>query len=361
MPPCWRRLVQDAVKAEVWSQDPKNMLHGSEFANIVKLVAGWVRARMAQSQPQRTVLEEQDHDFIRETCGRMVQNHLHPRADRRFRTGDRVVCRLAGRRAWAAGTILQLDRDDPDDPTGQTQIPYLVRIDPPNSRLICVPRDENGVVRAEACFWHHADAGLPFTLACKPVRQASWPRRFGVGGRVAVAIEDAAGASRPPWTAGTVLEVDYDAGREAKGIASSSEWPSADAVVPYRVLLDTGGQVLVHRDEHWLVRDLRLQPAGPRQRRVTRFADRHEDDARLWSPPQTQLFPRQFQERALAFLCTARRLRMQPPPGVEVSLGDVPAELLLCIVAASTGREQIDHQTCQIRVQAYQSGSDSDE
>ena len=35
--------------------------------------------------------------------------------------------------------------------------------------------------------------------------------------------------------------------------------------MPYRVELDSGGKVLVHRDEHWLVRDLALQPAGPRQ------------------------------------------------------------------------------------------------
>ena len=54
-----------------------------------------------------------------------------------------------------------------------------------------------------------------------------------------------------------------------------------------------------------------------------------------------------------------RRYAAHKPSGYP-SLGDVPAELLLCIVAASTGREQIDHQTRQIRVQAYESGSDSD-
>ena len=53
---------------------------------------------------------------------------------------------------------------------------------------------------------------LPFTLACKPARPASWARRFRVGSRVAVAVEDGA-AARPPWAAGTVLEVYYDAGR----------------------------------------------------------------------------------------------------------------------------------------------------
>ena len=31
--------------------------------------------------------------------------------------------------------------------------------------------------------------------------------------------------------------------------------------MPYRVQLDGGCEVLVHRDEHWLIRDLALQPA----------------------------------------------------------------------------------------------------
>ena len=37
------------------------------------------------------------------------------------------------------------------------------------------------------------------------------------------------------------------------------------------------------------------------------------------------------------------------------SLGDLPSEILLAIIAASTGREQIDHMTCQIRVYAFDS------
>ena len=46
------------------------------------------------------------------------------------------------------------------------------------------------------------------------------------------------------------------------------EWGGADAraaVVPYRVRLDGGAEVLAHRDEHWLVRDLALQAEGPCQ------------------------------------------------------------------------------------------------
>ena len=41
-------------------------------------------------------------------------------------------------------------RMPPDGP--ERRIPYLVKFDPPNRRLICVPRDDSDVVRAEACF-----------------------------------------------------------------------------------------------------------------------------------------------------------------------------------------------------------------
>ena len=34
--------------------------------------------------------------------------------------------------------------------------------------------------------------------------------------------------------------------------------------MPYQVRLDGGATVLVHQDEHWLIRDLELQPVGPR-------------------------------------------------------------------------------------------------
>ena len=53
--------------------------------------------------------------------------------------------------------------------------------------------------------------------------------------------------------------------------------------MPYKVALDSGSRVLVHRDEHWLVRDLALQPPGSRQdargaRALTRLETRHKGD-----------------------------------------------------------------------------------
>jgi hypothetical protein len=53
------------------------------------------------------------------------------------------------------------------------------------------------------------------------------------------------------------------------------------------VQLDNGSTVLVHRDEHWLVRELALQPEGPRigadgTRCLAKFAKRAAGDAGSW-------------------------------------------------------------------------------
>ena len=272
-----RPSVEDAVASEVWALDPESRLHADDFASIVGCVADRVCARMVHLT--KDVVDDDDRAFIRRTSVRMVQIRLHPSPDRRFGTHDRVICHLSGRRAWAAGTIIELNRDDSDDPTGETQLPYLVRVDPPHSRIVCVPMDDNEIVRAEVCFAQDPD-DLAFTLFSKPRKQNKM-RRFGVGDRVACAVEDIADEIPWTWASGTVSEVNYDAhleeARKKVGpLAPSWDWPSSDGIVPYRVLLDTGGHVLVHRDDHWLVRDLRLQPAGPPPlaggRCLTRFA-----------------------------------------------------------------------------------------
>ena len=55
---------------------------------------------------------------------------------------------------------------------------------------------------------------------------------------------------------------------------------------------------------------------------------------RLWTPERTHFFPQPFQARALATLCAAHRLRREPPPGVSATLGDLPPDLLLEIIAS---------------------------
>ena len=111
----WGLQVWSSVSAEVWSHDPDHELCDSEFESIVKDVSGRVCSRLGQ----RTALEEQDHEFIREKCAQMVQSHLHPCDDRRFRKNDRVVCRLAQPPSWVAGTIVGTEREGPDAPTGR--------------------------------------------------------------------------------------------------------------------------------------------------------------------------------------------------------------------------------------------------
>ena len=36
--------------------------------------------------------------------------------------------------SWAPGTIQALNEEDPQDPTGQTKLPYVVKLDPPIGR-----------------------------------------------------------------------------------------------------------------------------------------------------------------------------------------------------------------------------------
>ena len=343
-----RQRVEDAVAAEVQCRDTDRRLCLHDFAHIVEWISDSVVARM--SHVQHSSLDDQDHSYIRRTSARMVRLRIAPR---RFRKHDRVVCYLGGERAWAPGIIVKLDLDDDSDASSD-QIPYLVQIDAPNSRLVCVPADSNDLVRAEVCHEQTRDA-LTFTLFCKPRWQSKRWRRFAAGDRVACAVRNAT-HDDIVWAAGTVLDLNYDSTPDDIKISPRWAWPCADGIVPYRVLLDTGEHVLVHRDEHWLVRDLLLQPAGPHQSTVgmslTRFTKRRANDVRLWTPQQTHFFPRHFRRQALATLCAAQRLRAHPPSSAKVTLGDLPIELLLVIVAASTGREQIDHMTRQVRVQS---------
>lgn len=182
---------------------------------------------------------------------------------RRFRVLDRVVCNIG---QWAPGTVEQVDAPDPADQTGSTIFPYVVQLDPPNDRLVSVPSDNDGCVRAEVCFGTKAGAKW-FTLYCLP-RQQPLTLRFSVGDRVACAVEDPV-SNLTNWEAGTVdgVRVTVD------------EWEGEGGPVPYRIKLDRGGMVLSHRDVHWLVRDLNLQPTGVRDNARQRFAKRLREDS----------------------------------------------------------------------------------
>ena len=188
----------------------------------------------------------------------------------RFRLHDRVVCRLAydddDDDEWAAGAVIMTGvEDDCADVGGCSRcIPYVVRVDAAagrRSRLLSVRSDDADDILAEVCFGSRASA-LWYTLYCAPISQ-KWAPRFAVGERVAVAVEDATG-DYSRWAAGVVEAADYSVEDDAHRLLPARDWEGHR--VPYKVRLDgNGALVLVHRDEHWLVRDAALQPDGPRQ------------------------------------------------------------------------------------------------
>jgi len=252
-----------------------------DYDSITETVAEEVMQRFAASS--RRVLNAEDRELIRLRVRVLVDQCLGKYAaqagpqKKRFEKFDRVVCRIGGEYNWVAGTIQSLDEEDPSDPTGQTVLPYVVKLDPPVGRLISVPMDDNNVCRAEVCFGH---GELWFTLRCNVPRRAQ-PLRFGVGDRVACAVDDGSGTA---WAAGTVLDVEHNVEEAARAQSLTWDWSKGAGIVPYRARLDSGMEVCVHRDVHWLVRDLALQPAGARQsadgtRELKRLVKRRRGDS----------------------------------------------------------------------------------
>jgi hypothetical protein len=249
--------IEAAIQSELEACDPAEMLEPDHIGEIKCDVLDQVFGVMEDEK--RTELDPADRAHIKQTVRRMARDFLVPPAPLRFKKLDRVVCNVGSERGWAAGSVQALNEDDSSDPTGQRCFPYIVKMDPPNSRLVSVPEDTNAVVRAEVCFGQRAGAGW-FTRMSAPrtVRKGSQRvRRFGVHDRVVCAVEDATDAYTD-WAAGTVRAVDHFVA-DSEGAAAGSA-----LVVPYEVLLDSGCAVLVHADEHWLIRDLALQLPGPR-------------------------------------------------------------------------------------------------
>lgn len=246
--------IQAAIQMELCTCDPEFRLDPDNVREINCDVLDQVFSVMKDEN--RTELDTADLAHIRKTVRKMVRDALALPTLLRFKQLDRVVCNIGGDRGWAAGAVQALNEDDPSDPTGQRSLPYVVKIDPPNSRLVSVPKDENEVVRAEVCFGQRAGS-IWFTRMCLPKalrRGAQRVRRFGLHDRVACAVEDATD-EYTDWAAGTVVEVDHVV-EESEGVQGG--------VVPYKVMLDSGCEVLAHVDEHWLIRDLELQAPGPR-------------------------------------------------------------------------------------------------
>lgn len=180
---------------------------------------------------------------------------------KRFDKTDRVLCAI--NEGWSAGSVQALDEEDPDDPS--RKFPYIVKLDAPIGKLIAVPEDDNSCCAPEVCFGQRGiEDDLWWTLFCIPLYQPK-TRRFAAGDRVACAVEDVTD-DYSRWAPGTVIQVDFSLEDDAKRLLPDHrKWDGASSRVPYWVKLDNGGLVFVHRDDHWLVRDLALQAEGPRQ------------------------------------------------------------------------------------------------
>ena len=265
--------IMQVVNEELMRSDPDDLVPAGSVKDMQLEVLEKVFGVM--SKKKRSELVEEDREFIRKRVGSLVWDCLHAPV-LRFAKLDRLVCNIGGSRGWAPGSVQAINEDDPSDPTGQNRVPYVVKIDPPDSRLVMVPVDSNEYARPEVCFGQRAGA-IWFTRMCLPkaIRKGSQRshRRFAKGARVACAVEDGTN-QYTDWAPGTVQELDHLV-EDSDGVRGGP--------APYQVLLDNGETVLVHADEHWLVRDLALQPAGPRAaadgtRNLQRMTKRKTED-----------------------------------------------------------------------------------
>lgn len=261
-----RVAVEEEVETWIQTCDAEQLLRNREYDAILLGVTDEVMNNRLVPE-MRPTMNDADRAFIQGQVNHLVHQCLAKPRKSRFERFDRVVCKIGGEVGWAPGSIQALDEDDPQDPTAK--LPYVVKLDPPVGRLISVPHDENAICRAEVCFGKASKGDLGFTLRCKPSRSTSARKRFAVGDRVACAVEDATG-EYTAWDAGTVVDIDYNIEPDAAEMTLTWNFANGAGIIPYRVKLDTPGtigtqHVFVHRDVHWLIRDLALQSPGPRQ------------------------------------------------------------------------------------------------
>jgi len=261
-------VVHDKVAEEIQAAMDKDnvsmgLLGDHSYQDMFNEVADTVLQVMENEN--RDEMGDDDVNFIVKRVPELLSQYVTK--TRRFRNGDRVVVRLGGNHPWAAGAVAGVNVDENDEERPGRILPYVVKVDKPNGRLVSVFDDSDHVCRAEVCFGTR-DKGLWFTIFSIP-HPPHKAKRFGVGARVAVAIE--AGSSlehHTLWKHGTVTDINFCVEEDARKLVDG-EWDGitgAAACVPYRVRLDdNAGNVLAHRDEHWLVRDATLQPEAIRQ------------------------------------------------------------------------------------------------
>ena len=184
-----RDLIDDAVGDEIQANDPGQHLRACDFQDVLDECVSKVLQVMGDEN--RSELADNDRAFIAGRVREMVMSFfMQYEAERcpkptRFKRTERVVCLVGGDQQWSSGTIAAVNEADPEDPSGRTKIPYVVKLDAP-AKLISVPADEDDVCRAEVCFGQRSEA-LRFTLFSLPSRRLAAKKRFSVGERVACA------------------------------------------------------------------------------------------------------------------------------------------------------------------------------
>ena len=122
--------IEELSRAGIASCDPQGQLSRSTADAIVQvLVEALYDVLVADGRGQ---LSDDDRAYIREMTRRLTRERL-PKPSKRFSVSDRVVCLVGGERGWAAGTVQSLDQDG--------IFPYVVKLDPPDARLVSVPTD----------------------------------------------------------------------------------------------------------------------------------------------------------------------------------------------------------------------------
>ena len=270
--------IEEAIGGAIQQFDPHNRLQSGDVDKILGTVANRFLAFVTMEDTKRIQLDEQDRKFIETNVWSIVQPLLDQSVHLRFQKGERVVCNVGSE--WLSGSIAAINEKRPQE---RETIPYVVKLDLPG-KLFSAPCDDNDTIRAEICFGRSTD-GVVFTLYCLPQVCSSKPRRFAVGERVACAVEDCIPTpTGTVWAAGTVLELEVSMGAAAEARSSGRKWGSSGVpCAAYRVQIDAGYSVLVHKDEHWLIRDLAHQAEGVRQgscgsRCLSRMEKRQRED-----------------------------------------------------------------------------------
>jgi len=260
--------IVQLVGSSIQDCDPDRKLEDVEFHAIIEDITFKVARSMGDTG--RTEVNDEDRKFVEHHVRKLVLGRLlkanHGSRKPRFEKLERVVCNVGCE--WVCGCVLAVNEPDPEDQN--VVYPYVVKVDPPVNQPISVPFDSHDIVRPEVCFGQSAD-GLQLTLFCLP-QIKSKARRFQVGERVACAVENSVAApTGTMWAAGTITEVDISMEQAAEKELPeviADKWPRGVPSVPYLVHLDAGCPVLVHKDEHWLLRDLELVGGGSRHKRM---------------------------------------------------------------------------------------------